>query len=138
MMPTWLNQREWEESHYIHPSSEAGKEIAETERASAEDRKRKHLEDFTPAYDEWIRDAALNTYEDSSEFQEQFSEHIAGSIKRRRTMGSERAAELLENQMRSANDRADLIVEFWQKSKGSDLPSFWEWDASFNDSKFVA
>lgn len=135
---TWLNNRCWEESYTIDPNSEIGKDLAAREALERSKRRESHKQQYTPAYESWLRDLAIATYEDHPEFAEAFQNDLETKIQRRKAANlGRRALEFLEEQLTDPKARLDGIVSYWKDQNAGDTPSFWTWDKEHNPERFA-
>ncbi|HWD40381.1 MAG TPA: hypothetical protein VG944_16145 [Fimbriimonas sp.] len=65
----------------------------------------------------------------------QFEAYIEDRLKSRRRM-SERAHQMMEDQLRTDEGRIEVFREFAEKTRPGAIPTFWEWDAKMSRKPF--
>lgn len=135
---TWLNNRCWEEEYAIAPTSEVGRELAARQALELAQRRESHRQAFTPQYEQWLRDLAVQDFEDHPELAEAFQTQLEDKITRRRASGmGERAVAFLQEQLTDPKARLDGIVAYWKEQNEGNTPSFWKWDREHNPEAFA-
>ena len=131
MMTTWINNRKWEESWYIHPDSPEGRKIAADRALALEDARRGHKAEFGEAYELFILDRFATATKDET-FLEMWEAWLKEKIERRRG-GMGVAA--LERGLTDPEAKATSQKEYFE-TIDTNRPSFWEWDKTHNPKPF--
>lgn len=127
-MPTFLNNRGWEESWEIHPGTEAAQEIEQRKAADLEKRRRIYEQAKTPIFEAWLK-TKIEKWLDPDRVAAWEAETLEKLESRRNTMGMEKAAKHLEDSMKHPG-RAKELQLAWAKArldKEGQLPGFWDW-----------
>jgi hypothetical protein len=131
MMTTWLNQKRWEESWYIHPDSPEGRKISANRALLAENARKEHRAAFGESYELFILDRFAEAVKDET-FLEMWEAWIQEKISRRRG-GMGVAA--LERCLTDSEAKATSQREYFD-SIDTQRPSFWDWDKTHNPKPF--
>lgn len=135
MMTTWLNQRRWEESYFIHPDSEEGRKIAARREAEANERKALHVAKFKSDYERYIQSLAEEAADDQ-EFIDSWREEAEARLARRKTMGMAKATEMAQAVLDDPATGREDRIRTWKERNAETLPKFWDWDRDMNPERF--
>lgn len=127
-MPTFLNNRGWEESWEIHPGTEAAEEIEQRKAADLAKARRVYEQAHTPRFEGWLT-TKIDKWMDADRIALWEAETLEKLESRRNTMGMERAAMNLQNSMKDPVKARELQLG-WARDrldKEGHLPGFWEW-----------
>lgn len=134
MMTTWLNQRRWEESYYIDPSSEDGKWIQAEKEAEDRERRSAHQAKFQPAYDAYVLGLAQAGVS-APGFEEEWRAEVEATLAKRKKMGMTGAVKIAEAMLEDPGLAREDQVRRWREK--NPVLSFWEWDDAANPERFV-
>lgn len=135
MMTTWLNQRRWEESYFIHLDSEDGRKIAARRENEAAQKKKDHERTHLPAYKAFIASLAEEGIADP-DFLAEWKRAAEETLEKRRRMGMARAIKMAEKVFEDETAARDDQLRRWKDDHQGKLPSFWEWDKTTNPERF--
>lgn len=135
MMTTWLNQRRWEESYYIHPESEEGKRIAARKEAEAAERKALHVASFKGDYEKYVESLAEEGIAGEG-FLAEWQADAEAVLERRKRMGMAGAIKMAEKNLTDPEAMKESKLAFWKSKNEGSVPTFWEWDRDHNPSRF--
>lgn len=135
MMSTWLNGRCWEESFYIHPESDLGREIAQREADERKAARYAHEKAHENTYrvfldslvDEWLGEPGVA---------EEWEADARDTLERRKKMGLSGAIRMAEEALTVPEKRLESMRSWMRERRKEEMPSFWEWDAQHNPEGF--
>lgn len=111
------------------------------ERMEREERKRVealrvlHEKQFHDSYRAYLRSLALGLEASGGEDWSKCEAWIEHKVNRRKHM-SETMHKRTQEQLRTAEGRADFILDYLTETKPEALPTFWAWDATINEKPF--
>lgn len=129
MMTTWLNQRRWEESYRIDPTSEEGKLIQAAKEAETRERRSAHQAKFTPEYEAYVASLAEAGLA-APGFEEAWRKDAEAVLEKRKKIGMAGAVRMAEKNLSDPDAAREDQLRRWRELNA--VPSFWEWDASTN------
>lgn len=129
MMTTWLNQRRWEESYDIDPSSEEGRLIQASKDAQSREEKSAHQAKHQGNYEAFV-EALVEAGISEPGFEESWRADAEKVLAKRKQMGMAGAVRIAEENLSNPESARLEMRRCWLKVNV--VPSFWEWDASSN------
>lgn len=133
MMTTWLNQRRWEESYFIHPDSEDGRKIAARKESEAKEKRRDHELAHRGAYEAYIAALAEEGIEDQ-DFIDAWRKEAEETLAKRERMGLAGAVRMAKRVFEEPEFAREDQLRRWKEA--ATLPTFWEWDKNTNPERF--
>lgn len=131
MMTTWLNQRRWEESYAIDPSSEDGKRIQAEKEAETRERRSAHQAKFTPEYDAYVASLAEAGIA-APGFEEAWRKDAEAVLEKRKRMGMTGAVKMAEKNLSDPEAAREDQIRRWKELNAASIPDFWTWDCKHN------
>lgn len=129
MMTTWLNQRRWEESHVIDPSSEAGKLVQAKKDAETRERRSAHQARFQADYETYVSELCLEGIT-ATGFEAAWRKEVEDVLEKRKRMNMTGAIKLAEKLLSDPDAAREDQIRRW--TEYNVVPSFWEWDETIN------
>jgi uncharacterized protein YdaU (DUF1376 family) len=133
MMTTWLNQRRWEESYLIDPSSEEGKLIQAKKEAETRERRSAHQAKFQADYEAYV-EALAEAGIAAPGFYDEWKAEAEATLEKRREMGLAGAVRMAEKNLSDPEAAREDQLRRWREKNA--VPTFWEWDAETNPEGF--
>lgn len=129
MMTTWLNQRRWEESYLIDPTSEEGKLIQAEKEAETRERRSAHQAKFQADYEAYV-EALAEAGIAAPGFVDDWRAEAEATLEKRKRMGMAGAVRMAERLLEEPEAAREDQLRRWKEKNA--VPTFWEWDASTN------
>lgn len=123
-MPTWLNQRCWEESYQIDPRSEIGQQIAERISANAERERQRYELDHQDAYGTFVE--AFVEAQITDTMAAEYRLHCEQKIVQRERDGMRSAAKALRAILDDP-EKFRVALREHVASAHVTVPTFWQW-----------